>query len=138
MSEERANGEYLSTDLLASDVLAQMDRIMRDVPDGGYVGDYAEQGRDIWPERWRTLKTWLAHHIMQEANARSHDPSESEVSVDSVVGGDCRTCENNDADVAGDSGACVLGHGLCDPPQKGCHDYRVANAEAESSAGSEE
>jgi len=45
--------------------------------------------------------------------------------------GDCATCENNDADVAGDSGACVMGHGLCDPPQKGCLDYVPANAESE-------
>lgn len=60
-------------------------------------------------------------------NARSHDPSDSEVSVDSVVGGDCATCENNDADVVGDSGACIMGHGLCDPPQRGCLDYVPAN-----------
>ena len=36
---------------------------------------------------------------------------------------DCRTCANNDADVAGDSGACIMGHGLCDPPKKDCVDY---------------
>ena len=53
--------------MLAADVLVEMDRIMRDVPGGGYIGDYAEQGRDIWPERWRTLKTWLAHGIVERA-----------------------------------------------------------------------
>jgi hypothetical protein len=68
---EKERNELGSKDLLASDVLDEMDRIMHDVPGGGYIGDYAEQGRDIWPERWRTLKTWLAHGIIErtkEAN----------------------------------------------------------------------
>jgi len=41
---------------------------------------------------------------------------------------DCRTCENNDADVAMDSGACIMGHGTCKSPRKNCFDYiRVNN-----------
>jgi len=53
-------GKDTDTELRASDVIAKMDSIMRGVPGSGYIGDYSEQGRDIWPKRWRALKTWLA------------------------------------------------------------------------------
>ena len=90
---------------------------------------------DDWTrEDWADLlqaQQWVVHRVAVRhgiaANAWSHDPSDSEVSVDSVVGDNCRTCENNDADVAGDSGACVMGHGLCDPPRQDCLDYVPAN-----------
>jgi len=55
--------------LLASDVLSEMERIVNEHPGACYVGDYAEEGRYIWPERWDMLRKWLYRGIRERSEA---------------------------------------------------------------------
>ena len=55
---ENARGVALeSTPLLATDVLAEMDRIMADRP---CAMEYETDARDTWPARWGALRGFLA------------------------------------------------------------------------------
>lgn len=66
------------------------------------------------------LDSW--GHVLLPSETKKKVVQFAETYIPKIVR-NCQTCDHNDANIAKDNGACVMGHGVCSPNRYDCIDY---------------
>jgi hypothetical protein len=89
-----------------------------------YLGYEVSMGKQIRPKRQIVINPEDYAQKCFYLKNLSEDLNGAVVVVGNIFGArDCRSCKNNDSDVSGDDGACILGHGKCVPLRADCKDF---------------